>query len=224
MTHPPQIPQSLQQETSTDSITVCFHAILSKDFKLDPQNDLVFMVPGPPLGNWNDVIKMEATKHLGEHGYLVQGQIRISRMIVGVPIPYKYAVYKAREAGHERQYEHIYKMDAKGIVNRCLQVMNLQTQQGEWHQYDDIIWAEPGRGVMTRLRSFIGFNEGRDIARGRHLAGKVMLEMIFDLLRSWSAVNVENFLIHLDQFFAVNCSSLSLKEIGEQCGNLLGTA
>ncbi|KAG5853532.1 hypothetical protein ANANG_G00026970 [Anguilla anguilla] len=95
----------------------------------------------------------------------------------------------------------------KEIVNRCLQVMNLQTQQGEWHQYDDIIWAEPGRGVMTRLRRFIGRKEGRDTAGGRHLAGKVMLEMIFDLLRSWSAVNVENFLIHLDQFFAVNCSS-----------------
>ncbi|KAG5853534.1 hypothetical protein ANANG_G00027000 [Anguilla anguilla] len=64
MTHPPQIPQSLQQEPSTDSITVCFHAILSKDFRLDPQNDLVFMMPGPPLGNWNCnyVVKMEATK------------------------------------------------------------------------------------------------------------------------------------------------------------------
>ncbi|XP_064180420.1 E3 ubiquitin-protein ligase rnf213-alpha-like [Anguilla rostrata] len=206
MTHPPQIPQSLQQETSTDSVTVCFHAILSKDFNLDPQNDLVFMVPGQPLGNWNDVVKMEA-KHLGEHGYLVQGQIRISRMIVGVPIPYKYAVYKPREAGHELQYEYIYKMDAKGIVNRCLQVMNLQTQQGEWHQYDDIIWAKPASGMITSVISFLGMNEKRDIARGRHLAGKVMLKMIFDLLRSWSAVNVENFLIHLHQFFTVNCSS-----------------
>ncbi|KAG9334572.1 hypothetical protein JZ751_007508, partial [Albula glossodonta] len=82
------------------------------------------------------------------------------------------------------------------------------TPQDEWHQYDDIICAEPDRGILTLFKSLFGLEEDKDIARGRHLAGKIMLEAIFDLLRSWSAVNVQNFFIQLQQFFVVYCSAL----------------
>ncbi|KAJ8390749.1 hypothetical protein AAFF_G00101290 [Aldrovandia affinis] len=134
-------PQNLQEEPLADRVTVYFHAILSKDFKLNLEKDLVYLRAGEPLGTWNDVVKMEVTRCLGQHGYLVEGHLVTSRRTVAVPIPYKYIVYKASEEGYELCYEYIYKTDAAGHVNRCLCVKDaLLTQQGEWHQYDDIIW------------------------------------------------------------------------------------
>ncbi|KAJ8263859.1 hypothetical protein GJAV_G00142200 [Gymnothorax javanicus] len=217
----PQISQNLQQVPTPDAVTVYFHAILSKDFGLDPNCDTVFMVPGPPLGDWNftNAVKMEVTKDLGGHGFLVQGRLLTSREIADFPIPYKYALLK----GNKPQFEYIYKFDAVGLANRCLCVMNpLLTQQGEWHQYDDIICAQSDRGMMTRLRSWFGRNEEKAIASGRHLAGKVMLDTIFDLLRSWSAVNVTNFFAQLHQFFVVYCHPVVFESSGPKVWQSLG--
>lgn len=50
-----------QQETK--DITVFFHAILSKDFKLDPEKDCVTIRSGGILGTWNhDHLKMEISR------------------------------------------------------------------------------------------------------------------------------------------------------------------
>lgn len=35
-------------------ITLCFHAVLSKDFKVDSKEDLIFIKAGPPIGQWQD--------------------------------------------------------------------------------------------------------------------------------------------------------------------------
>lgn len=40
-----------------------------------------------------------------------------------------------------------------------------------------------------------------NLVKGRQLAGKVMLEGIFDLLRTWTKVNVRSFFSQLLQFF-----------------------
>ncbi|KAJ8283188.1 hypothetical protein COCON_G00020380 [Conger conger] len=212
---PPQIPQNLPQAHLADCITVYFHAILSKDFRLDPKNDLIFMVPGQPLGDWSWKYgaKMEVTKDLGQHGCLVQGHLVASIVSVSVPVPYKYVVYKATADGYENHFEYIYKTGANGVVNRCLPVLILLTQQGEWHQYDDIIHAEPEGGMVTRFRSFLGLKDRRDIAQGRQLAGQVMLGTIFNLLRGWSAVNVTKFFIQLRQFFVVYSTSLIFEDM-----------
>lgn len=34
--------------------TVCFHAVLSKDFKIDLDKDQIFVRVGPPLGTWTE--------------------------------------------------------------------------------------------------------------------------------------------------------------------------
>ncbi len=41
------------------------------------------------------------------------------------------------------------------------------------------------------------------IIKGREIAGSVMLETIFDLLRSWSKTNLKNFVCQLQQFYEV---------------------
>ncbi|KFV01277.1 E3 ubiquitin-protein ligase RNF213, partial [Tauraco erythrolophus] len=57
----------------SDGVTVYFHAILSKDFKLNPETHKVFIrAEGvSPYANWRDnVCELHCTRHLEEHGYL----------------------------------------------------------------------------------------------------------------------------------------------------------
>ncbi|MCJ8738385.1 hypothetical protein PDJAM_G00035320 [Pangasius djambal] len=132
---------SNQQQDPKD-ITIFFHAILSKHFNIDPSRDSVTIRSGALAGNWSqDILKMEITRDLEHNGYLVHGKLQTSKKNVRNCIPYKYVVLKQ---GKSPEYEHIYKPAERVIVNRCLSIKeNLLTQQGEWHQYDDIICTKP---------------------------------------------------------------------------------
>lgn len=46
-------PISNRTIAAVNRITVCFHAVLSKDFKADPKEDQIFVMAGPPLGKWD---------------------------------------------------------------------------------------------------------------------------------------------------------------------------
>lgn len=43
----------------------------------------------------------------------------------------------------------------------------------------------------------------RDLIEGRQIAGHIMLQGIFDLLREWTAINLTNFWTQLCQFFDI---------------------
>lgn len=47
-------PASIQHLSSGDRLTIYFHAVLSKDFKFEPELDRVFMRAGDHIGNWKD--------------------------------------------------------------------------------------------------------------------------------------------------------------------------
>ncbi|KAI9517442.1 hypothetical protein NQZ68_004659 [Dissostichus eleginoides] len=69
-------------------------------------------------------------------------------------------------------------------------------QQGEWHQYDDMIHPEMKKTFWP------GSLSPKDIVmKGRDLAGREMLNIIFDLLTTWDEPNVNNFFLLLQQFF-----------------------
>lgn len=73
---------------------------------------------------------------------------------------------------------------------------------GEWHQYDDIICVKPSKGLLNRVKDmFWRKDENEKTVKGRNIAGKIMLETIFGLLKSWSEVNLKSFFIQLNQFF-----------------------
>ncbi len=76
---------------------------------------------------------------------------------------------------------------------------------GEWHQYDDTICSEPSepKNLFIRVVDFVRSEERKKIIKGREIAGSVMLETIFELLRSWSKINLSNFLFQLQQFYEV---------------------
>lgn len=65
--------------------------------------------------------------------------------------------------------------------------------QGEWHQYDDVIYPELKKGFWRSIKDIV--------IKGRDEAGRVMLDMIFDLLTTWTEPNVDNFFLLLRQFF-----------------------
>lgn len=71
---------------------------------------------------------------------------------------------------------------------------------GEWHQYDDIIYAKSSHGMVEKVKNFIR-NTKPDLLRGRYRAGHIMLETIWDILGEWSKLNVRNFFVQLQQFF-----------------------
>ncbi|XP_072522974.1 E3 ubiquitin-protein ligase rnf213-alpha-like isoform X2 [Salminus brasiliensis] len=193
--------QTSNPQQEPKCITVFFHAILSKDFNLDPSKDFVTIRSGR-FGNWNnDIVTMEITGELEHHGFIVHGKLQTTKQCLGKPIPYKYVVHKVDKNFRHYEHEHIYKDNARGFVNHCLFIQeDLLTQQGEWHQYDDIICARPSEGFKETVKGWF-MNTKPDLVRGRNIAGNVMLETIFDILREWSKVNVRNFFVQLKQFF-----------------------
>lgn len=74
---------------------------------------------------------------------------------------------------------------------------------GEWHQYDDIICVEPSKNMLKRLKDAFWPDQRKGVIQGREIAGAVMLETIFDLLRNWGKMNLYSFFSQLRQFYEV---------------------
>ncbi|XP_029293033.1 LOW QUALITY PROTEIN: E3 ubiquitin-protein ligase rnf213-alpha-like [Cottoperca gobio] len=207
---PPKRPTRNQNIAARDRLTIYFHAVLSKDFKFDPKVDRIFIRAGSPIGTWEEnTVELSVTRDLGEHGFLVEGSLQtIKTTAESVSIPYKYVVYNHKKGKYE--YEYIYKLDSSEHTNtnRCLFVKPLLVNDdGDWHQYDDIICAEPSKNMIKRwkdtIKEKIWPEQRNNLIQGREIAGKVMLETIFDLLRSWTDTNLKNFLNQLNQFCQV---------------------
>lgn len=48
-----------------DRLTIYFHAVLSKDFKLVPNEDRIFIRAGNIIGNWeDDTLELSVTRYL----------------------------------------------------------------------------------------------------------------------------------------------------------------
>ncbi|XP_075942052.1 E3 ubiquitin-protein ligase rnf213-alpha-like isoform X1 [Anarhichas minor] len=204
-TPPPKRVTRNNNIAARDRLTIYFHAVLSKDFKFVPNEDRIFIRAGHSIGKWDhDAVELSVTRDLGDHGFLVEGSLQTSkRDAESVSIPYKYVVYKHKK---QYEYEYIYKMDStyQTTTNRCLFVKPLLVNDdGDWHQYDDIICAEPSKGMLKRFKEKIWPEQRKSLIEGREIAGNIMLESIFDLLRSWTDTNLTSFLIQLNQFCQV---------------------
>ncbi|XP_022072402.1 E3 ubiquitin-protein ligase rnf213-alpha [Acanthochromis polyacanthus] len=203
---PPKRPVRNNTIAAQDRLTIYFHAVLSKDFKFDPKEDRIFIRVGHRIGTWEEnAVELFVTRDLGEHGFLVEGTLMtIKSKAVSVSIPYKYVVYKYGKKTYD--FEYIYKVDSTPDVhtNRCLFVKNhLINDDGDWHQYDDIICAEPSKNIFKRVKETFWPEQRNNLIKGREIAGNIMLETIFDLLRSWNNTNLRSFLIQLSQFIQV---------------------
>ncbi|XP_061741549.1 E3 ubiquitin-protein ligase rnf213-alpha-like isoform X1 [Nerophis ophidion] len=186
-------------------MTIYFHAVLSKDFNLDPSKDLVYIRAGSHIGTWaENAVQLGVTRDYGEHGYLVEGSMETTKdEAVSVSIPYKYAVYKAEQK--KNVYEYIYKLDSAHITNRCLFVKDhLLNKDGDWHQYDDIVCIQPSKSMSDTIKDYVHWpNQKKPLVQGREIAGRIMLGRIFELLSDWTDINVSSFLLQLNQFFQV---------------------
>ncbi|XP_051231949.1 LOW QUALITY PROTEIN: E3 ubiquitin-protein ligase rnf213-alpha-like [Dicentrarchus labrax] len=184
------------QAPKTECMTVYFHAVTAKD--LDPGKDRIFLRSEKLLGTWDqNVLEMLFSRPLGDKRYLVEGQVQIPKNIIDESIPYKYVIFKQSENGYQGMYETIYQKDGNQYVNRCLKIKEeFLTHEGEWHQYDDVIYLEVKKNIW-----YGEFSTKEVVMKGRDLAGRVMLDIIFDLLTSWNEPNVDNFFFLLQQFF-----------------------
>uniref|UniRef100_G1KRE5 RING-type E3 ubiquitin transferase n=1 Tax=Anolis carolinensis TaxID=28377 RepID=G1KRE5_ANOCA len=186
-----------------DGITVYFHAILSKDFKLHPEKHKIFIRAGGIDGfqNWKDnICELNCTKDLGVHGHLIQGCVTLHKNNINKSIPYKY--YINREENGE--YEFIYKSHPKGtIVNRCLHISSEYLSGTDWHQYDDIVCAKSPDTILQNVKNYFTNPENK-IVKGKELAAKEMLHNLFSVLNPWTSLNVNNFLKQFSQFYFVN--------------------
>ncbi|XP_077384207.1 E3 ubiquitin-protein ligase rnf213-alpha-like isoform X2 [Festucalex cinctus] len=192
---------------SHNRLSIYFHAILSKDFKLDLNEDRIFIKAGPPLATWEDnLLELNVTRDLNDHGFLVEGSVVTKKMDTeSVSIPYKYVVF--RKGKYE--YEHIYKQYSDHRkINRCLFVKShLLNEDGDWHQYDDIVCVKPPKNIFKRLYEKVAdslwADQSKQLIQGREIAGKIMMDTIFDLLRTWTDDNLKGFLKQLNQFFDI---------------------
>nr|XP_015798016.2 E3 ubiquitin-protein ligase rnf213-alpha [Nothobranchius furzeri] len=208
--------------STCERLTIFFHAILSKDFKFDLEEDSIFIQAGPPIGKWEEIVAdLHVIRDLGDHGFLVGGQFTTSKsLILSQSVPYKYVIYKKKKKTYE--YEYIYKMDSsKGITNRCLFVSpRFIPDDGDWHQYDDIICAGPSKNMLQRVKEKLWPDQRKSLIQGREIAGRVMLETIFQLLSSWSETNLRSFQIQLSQFFQVYGNPFVFEETGKKWSTL----
>ncbi|XP_029137399.2 E3 ubiquitin-protein ligase rnf213-alpha-like [Labrus bergylta] len=192
--HTSQI-KATQMLPKSESIDVYFHAVTSKD--LDPEDE-IFLMSRNVSGQWGRIVEMTRTRALGGNRSLVEGQTTISKNMINKSMPYKYAIYKAKH-GYKEMYETIYQKDGNEYryVNRCLTVREeFLTREGDWHQYDDVIHSE------LKTSYWSGEFSTKDVVmKGRDLAGRVMLNIIFELLTTWNEQNVDNFFLLLRQFF-----------------------
>lgn len=150
-----------------------------------------------------------------------------------VSIPYKYVVYKSKMKTYEYEFIYKQDsagitnrclfvksglLNDSGnqisILSRCnfciLVSFNVTRHflvflcKGDWHQYDDIICAETSKIQKLKKKvNIFGPTQKQSLKKGRQIAGNVMLETIFELLRSWTEVNLKSFWIQLRQFFEV---------------------
>ncbi|XP_066499023.1 E3 ubiquitin-protein ligase rnf213-alpha [Hoplias malabaricus] len=201
---PNSIPASTQQISSSERLNIYFHAVLSKDFKFDPDEDRVFLRAGRHIGEWEaNLVELSVSRVIDDHGFLVEGKLTTTKQKAAtVSIPYKYVVYRNKKSKYE--YEYIYKLDSNVITNRCLFVKaHLLNEEGDWHQYDDIICAEPSKSMLKKFKDAFWPEQRKDVIQGREIAGRVMLQTIFDLLRSWSNINLKSFISQLRQFHQI---------------------
>ncbi|KAF4797459.1 E3 ubiquitin-protein ligase RNF213 [Turdus rufiventris] len=184
----------------SECVRVYFHAILSKDFNLNPDIHKVFIGAGniPPYASWKDnICELSCTRYLGEHGYLIEGAVTLTQDIVDKCIPYKYWVSSGKG-----EYEFIYKkQESKEPVNRCLLIKKALLNNGEWHQYDDIVCAKPS--IVKNFWSMFTLDKYKEVVDGKKIAATFMLESIFSILGTWSPDNLRNFLFQLRQFYYV---------------------
>ncbi|XP_035253685.1 E3 ubiquitin-protein ligase rnf213-alpha-like isoform X3 [Anguilla anguilla] len=210
---PKRIPPTNQQIPASDRLTIYFHAVLSKDFKFKPDNDRIFLRAGNRIGKWEkNAVELTVSRDLGDHGFFVEGKLMTTKKeAVSVSIPYKYVVYKHNKKKYE--YEYIYKVDTKQTTNRCLCVKpHLLNEEGEWHQYDDIICVEPSRHFISRGLAYVWPDQKKNIIQGREIAGRIMLGTIFDLLSTWSEINLKSFLTQLKQFHQIYANPFVYEE------------
>uniref|UniRef100_UPI0037E99DD8 E3 ubiquitin-protein ligase rnf213-alpha-like n=1 Tax=Semicossyphus pulcher TaxID=241346 RepID=UPI0037E99DD8 len=188
----PQL-QAPQIVPSSDYIHVYFHAVTSKD--LDPKAR-IFLMSGKIFGEWEKGHEMSFSGELGDNRYLVEVQVKIPKNMIHESIPYKYLIYKGNKHGHKSMFETINQKDGNQYVNRCLRIKeDFLTPEGDWHQYDDVIHPE------LKTNFFSGEFSSKDVIKGRDLAGRVMLNIIFELLTTWKEPNVDNFFLQLQQFY-----------------------
>ncbi|XP_043084874.1 E3 ubiquitin-protein ligase rnf213-alpha-like isoform X2 [Puntigrus tetrazona] len=196
---------SNEQINSSDRLTIHFHAVVSKGFEFNPGSDRVFVKAGRRIGSWSqNLAELHVLRDLGENRFLVEGKCVCRKSdAVSVSIPYKYVVYKHKK--DKSCYEYIYNPASEEITNRSLFVKShLLTDGGEWHQYDDTIRSEPSeQNFLYRTIDNIWSKQKNKVIKGREIAGKVMLETIFELLRGWSKTTLGNFLRQLQQFYEV---------------------
>ncbi|XP_034559632.1 E3 ubiquitin-protein ligase rnf213-alpha-like isoform X2 [Notolabrus celidotus] len=184
-----QAPQILP---SSKYIFVYFHAVTSKDW--DPE-DKIFLMSGKLFKGWESGQEMNFSRKLGDNRYLVEGKVMISKDLIHESVPYKYLIVKRSTQGYKYTYEVIYQKDGNQMVNRCLHIReDILTHDGEWHQYDDVVHSELKTKFWSREYST------KEVTQGRDLAGRVMLNIIFELLETWNEPNVENFFLLLNQF------------------------
>ncbi|KAG8129193.1 hypothetical protein E2320_015980, partial [Naja naja] len=201
-----EVPVVKQNRTPMENITVYFHAILSKDFKIDLDKHKVIILAGgiSDYSDWTDTVcELTCTQDLGDHGYLIEGHTVISKGNLDKSISYKYVV----KCEKQLSYEFIYKPSADGVhVNRSLLLSSKLIGDTDWHQYDDIICVKPENSWWKMFKKQISFwkDKQKDIVKGKLIAAKIMLDSLFSILKTWSRINIKSFFQQFHQFYLVN--------------------
>ncbi|XP_053396335.1 E3 ubiquitin-protein ligase rnf213-alpha-like isoform X2 [Mercenaria mercenaria] len=134
--------------------TVYFHALISEDFKFDPEKNKVILRMEDKQGNWNNMSNVCTVKNsLSEYVYEIEFKMKVPvSQLTGKRVQYKYTVVTADKDKETYVWEHYvrepyYKNtpNSGAGVNRILSIQDKWKNSDEWHQYDGVIEKVPSR-------------------------------------------------------------------------------
>ncbi|KAL3881511.1 hypothetical protein ACJMK2_027943, partial [Sinanodonta woodiana] len=145
------------QRKNSECIHVHFHALLSPEFDLTPMDVVLVKFEEDELGGWKSERHISKIVRKADDQYTeFMLDIAIPKKLIfkGKKILYKYAVLKDKnqvDKEPKHMWEHYH---AHSHVNRTLDLPEKRKILAEWHQYDGIVFPEPGEGFINKLKKF----------------------------------------------------------------------
>ncbi len=166
------------RERDKDDVVVRFETLVAPEWNLRPE-DKVYIAAGKPVSDFDEFICQLTPERRTPNGYLfAAGEISVSRLHLGKPIPYKYVIVQGDGSGEKLMWEHIFFHDFRWVFNRILDIP-LSHRGAHFLKIDDVIWKTKDCACTC----------GRE---GRIEAGLEMLPDVEVLIRN-ERVDLKNF-------------------------------
>ncbi|XP_061196022.1 E3 ubiquitin-protein ligase rnf213-alpha-like [Saccostrea echinata] len=142
-------------------VKVIFHAFLAPNVTMNLQKDKIFVVFGPPCGDW-ETKKGEVLKttefQVKNHPIRLKATAMIEKDLLKEPLRYAYKLQHQEKNVQEIVTESEFYLNSYEPYKRKYRLLDIPLDAvGEWNQYDGCIYAAK-RGILFSIREMVTGN------------------------------------------------------------------